>query len=176
MFCGYEWVSDSSREQGIRRRQMEGDQHAPGCPAFHRYLSKTQSQTAPGYCDGSGMDVTMCDALDEEFGQVHRVLNGAGAEDDAYSNRGSEIWFTAKRAIEDGHIVLPGDPEFFTEATDRQIHYDAGQYLLAEPKKAMKKRGVHSPDVADAVLAAIVCGPQNFAVSPKAQARQAKVL
>jgi hypothetical protein len=40
----------------------------------------------------------------------------------------------------------------------------------------MKKRGVHSPDVGDAVLAAIVCGPQNFAINPKAKARMVKEL
>jgi phage terminase large subunit len=147
--------------------------------AVRRFISifeKLRLSPHQVYCDGSGLGVTMCDALDEEFGQVHRVLNGSSAEDDAYSNRGSEIWFLAKRAIEDGYIILPGDPEFFTEATDRQIHYDNGQYLLAEPKKVMKKRGLHSPDVADAVLAAIVCGPQNFTMSPKAQARQVKAL
>jgi hypothetical protein len=146
------------------------------CRRFIDIFERLRLKPYQVYCDGSGLGVTMCDALEEEFGQVHRVLNGSSAEDDAYSNRGSEIRFTAKRAIEDGHIILPGDPEFFTEATDRQIHYDKGKYLWAKPKKLMKKRGVHSPAVSDSVLAAIVCGPQNFVTSPKAKARMVREL
>jgi hypothetical protein len=51
------------------------------------------------YADASGLGAPMCDSLEEADWPVHRVLNGSSAEDDAYSNRGSEIWFLAKRAI-----------------------------------------------------------------------------
>jgi phage terminase large subunit len=148
--------------------------------AVRRFIAKFQElDLKPNeiYADAGGLGAPMCDKLDEEGWPVRRVLNGDAANDEAYSNRGSEIWFLAKRAIEDGRVILPADPEFFEEATNRQIHYDNGMYLLAEPKRLMKKRGVrHSPDIADAVFGAIVCGPDTLITSPKAHARQREAL
>jgi len=140
--------------------------------ACRRFIAKFQElglKPYEIYADAGGLGAVMCDALSEEGWPVHRVLNGSAPDDDeAYSNRGSEIWFLAKRTIEDGRVILPIDPEFFEEATNRQVHNDSRMRLLAEPKKHMKSRGVrHSPDVADAVFGAIVCGPDNLTTSPK---------
>jgi hypothetical protein len=100
----------------------------------------------------------MCDALRNGGWYVSRVNNGAAANrSEVYSNRGAEIWFEAKRLIEEKKMILPEDPVFIQQATNRRMEYTANQKLRAESKEAMRNRGVSSPDRADAVFAAMVC-------------------
>ena len=89
---------------------------------------------------------------------VSRVNNGAAANrSEVYASRGAEIWFEAKRLIEEKKMILPEDPVFIQQATNRRVEYTATQKLRVESKEAMRNRGVSSPDRADAVFGAMVC-------------------
>ncbi len=58
----------------------------------------------------------MCDALRDAAWYVNRVNNGAAAiRSDVYANRGAEIWFEAKRLIEEKKMILPDDPVFIRQ-------------------------------------------------------------
>jgi phage terminase large subunit len=108
--------------------------------------------------DEGGLGTVMCDALRDAGWRINRVNNGAAAErSNVYANRGAEIWFEAKRLIEERKMILPDDPVFFQQATNRRVEYTANQKLRAESKESMRNRGVASPDRADAIFGAMTC-------------------
>jgi hypothetical protein len=113
---------------------------------------------SPGeiWADEGGLGVGMCDKLDEHRWYVNRVNNGAPANrTEAYANRGSEIWFESAFGIDGKEWILPNDGIFFEQATSRRKQYDARERLRAESKEDMRRRGIPSPDRADAVFGAI---------------------
>ena len=57
---------------------------------------------------------------------MSRVNNGATANrSEVYANRCAEIWFEAKRLIEEKKMILPEDPVFIQQATKRRVEYTA---------------------------------------------------
>jgi hypothetical protein len=118
------------------------------------------------YADEGGLGVVMCDALRDGDWYVSRVNNGAAANrSEVYANRGAEIWFEAKRLIEEKKMILPEDPVFIQQATNRPVEYTANQKLRAESKETMRNRGVSSPDGADAFFGAMVCAGAGGAIT-----------
>jgi phage terminase large subunit len=109
--------------------------------------------------DEGGLGTVMCDALRDMRWNINRVNNGAAAKrNDIYLNLGSETWFEAKRAIANREYILPDDPVFIRQATDRRVEYTSTQKLRAESKADMSRRGVSSPDRADAIFGVMMTG------------------
>lgn len=108
------------------------------------------------WADGSGIGIPMCDALREAGYDVHRVNNGAAAHNpDKFANRGTEMWVEFARMVETGKVILPADDELLhRQLTTRRLLYNSKGKLIAESKDDMKKRGLSSPDRADAVVLA----------------------
>src|SRR4029077_18594467 len=74
--------------------------------------------------DEGGLGTVMCDCLRDSRWNINRVNNGASAKrNDIYLNLGSETWFEAKRSIANREFILPDDPTFIRQATDRKIEY-----------------------------------------------------
>lgn len=111
------------------------------------------------WADGSGIGIPMCDALREAGWSVNRVNNGEAAFDnEKFANRGTEMWVKFARLVETGKVILPKDDEVLhRQLTTRRLEHNAKGKLIIEPKDKMKKRGLDSPDRADALILA-VCG------------------
>jgi phage terminase large subunit len=108
--------------------------------------------------DETGLGKPMCDALAEADFAIHRVNNGSPANNaHRYMNRGAEIWHEAAASLRRGEWQLPDDPVLLAQLTCRKISYDSKGRLGVESKEDMSKRGVSSPDRADAVCGAVVC-------------------
>ncbi len=112
------------------------------------------------YGDRGGLGISMLCDLDAAGWCLTRVDNGVPAlNPKAYANRGSEIWFEAAMEIDGKEWILPDDPLFFEQATSRRRQLDAQERLMAEPKSKMALRMPgKSPDRADAVFGAMICG------------------
>lgn len=110
------------------------------------------------YGDEGGLGKVICDALRDGGWAINRVNNGGTPNEDSYADRGSEIWCEGARAIEKCEYILPDDAELRGQLTSRKHVYNSRGKLKAEPKPDMKKRGLPSPDRADAVLGVMVCG------------------
>jgi hypothetical protein len=68
-------------------------------------------------------------------------------------NRRAEMWMLSKQWLEDPMGVdLPDEGIFQTDAVGPSYKYDSAQRLQLESKESMRKRGVRSPDVWDAVV------------------------
>ena len=62
-------------------------------------------------------------------------------------------------------MILPEDPVFIQQATNRRVEYTATQKLRVESMEAMRNRGVSSPDRADAVFGVMVCAGSGSAIT-----------
>jgi hypothetical protein len=106
--------------------------------------------------DEGGGGKLICDKLKEMGWPINRVNNGAAPRYcQHYANLAAEMWFEGAKQIGRREIVLPDDDELRAQILDRKRVSNAQGKLAIESKSDMKKRGVHSPDRADAVFGAM---------------------
>lgn len=123
---------------------------------FIRHFQEQQLQPYQINADEGGLGISICDRLKEAGWPVNRVNNGSPARDpEHYTNLAAEIWFSARTKIERRQIILPDDRELVGQLTTRLGWPDSKGRLQLEPKQDMRKRGLRSPDRADAVLGAM---------------------
>lgn len=110
--------------------------------------------------DADGLGIGVIQQMEEEDYCPNKFHGGIPAEDEEhYVSAISEAWFDAGRMLTKGEIVLCGElarcPETIRQLTTRLSMWGDKGKLQAEPKKLMAKRGLKSPDRADAILCAI---------------------
>lgn len=67
-------------------------------------------------------------------------------------NRRAEMWMRSKEWLEDPlGVDIPDEGIFQSDAVGPTYKYDSNQRLVLESKESMRKRGVRSPDIWDAV-------------------------
>jgi hypothetical protein len=66
-------------------------------------------------------------------------------------NRRAEMWSNLKKALEDGRFSLPDNNSLQADLVSVGYKYTSEGKLLLESKQDTRKRGVPSPDEADAV-------------------------
>jgi hypothetical protein len=123
------------------------------------FFKKNNLEPHQIYADAGGIGIPLCDALREAGWPVNRVNNGDKPNDpDKFANLGTENWVRFARLLETGKFILPADDEVLhRQLTTRHLEHNAKGKLMAEPKDRMKKRGLDSPDRADALILA-ACG------------------
>ena len=67
------------------------------------------------------------------------------------ANRRAEMWANLKKALEAGRFSLPDRDSLQADLVSAGYKYNSAGQLLIESKQDMRKRGVPSPDEADAV-------------------------
>ena len=119
---------------------------------------------AKAYIDVTGMGVGTYDRLAEQgYGNIVTPVNFAskpiapeafgedGRVAGGCANRRAELWKNMKRAIEAGRFSLPDDNSLQADLVSCGYKHDSSGRILLESKQDMKKRGVPSPDLGDAV-------------------------
>jgi len=96
--------------------------------------------------------------------EIIPVNNGAAAKDDHYGNFGSELWGQVRDMLEEnmsryilgqpGVIELPDDEKLIAQLTTRKWRMGSNGKIYLERKEDLKKRGLSSPDRADAFVLA----------------------
>lgn len=83
--------------------------------------------------------------------KCHEFHGGHPASDPhAYFNRRAEIWGNLRDALKAG-LEIPDDPELEADLTGPQYGFSSAQQVQLENKDDMKKRGLASPDMGDAL-------------------------
>lgn len=131
--------------------------------AIRRFIAKAKTLSVPAACiwgDADGLGGPMVDLARDEGFRINEFHGGQAAQNAVnYANLISEVWIQGVRKIERGKIHLGKlDAETFRQLTDRFAQWAKNGKKRVEPKEDMKKRGVKSPDRADALLGAIMCG------------------
>jgi phage terminase large subunit len=102
--------------------------------------------------DSNGFGAGVLDRL-RELGLPARGLNVSerAMAKDTYLNLRAELWFKCKAWLEGMDVSLPRDDALWAELAAPRYFFTSSGKLQVESKEAMKKRGVASPDRADAV-------------------------
>lgn len=135
----------------IRRRQVDTMTLA-GLVAevFH------QERADAVFVDGGGVGGGVVDRLRQlnvpvievQFGGKSDNNIGASESGILYANKRAEIWGSAKEWLKTGAIL--DLPEMQAQLTGPQYDYNKNNQIQLEGKPDMKKRGLESPDLADA--------------------------
>lgn len=112
--------------------------------------------TIPVKVDDTGVGGGVTDQLEEQARAldiaVVPVNNGSASSDNQYADYGSQLWSELKAGI--GEIQLPDDDDLIAQLSTRKYAVKPDGKIKLERKEDMKKRGLRSPDRADAVVLA----------------------
>jgi len=102
--------------------------------------------------DSIGVGGGVVDRLRELGAPVRGINVGeAPAMGNTYMNLRAELWFKTKGWLEDRSCKLPNDDQLLAELTSIRYGFTPGGKMKAESKDEMRKRGLKSPDLADAL-------------------------
>lgn len=102
------------------------------------------------FVDGGGVGGGVIDRLKQLGLNVIEVQFGGKARDNKrFTNRSAEMWYYMREWLETG--AIPDNPELSDELTAREYGFDNSGRIQLERKEDMKKRGLSSPDEADAL-------------------------
>lgn len=76
---------------------------------------------------------------------------GGGAIDEGYLNKRAEMWGTMRKWLKAGGAIDPDDDVLYTDLTSPETKPHLQGKIQLESKETMKKRGVPSPNRADAL-------------------------
>lgn len=85
---------------------------------------------------------------------IHGVDFGSAASDERFANKRAEMWWSMAQWLKKKPSTLPVDPEIINELTAPEYKYkiiSKKTRFLLESKAEMRKRGVSSPNRADAL-------------------------
>lgn len=121
---------------------------------FRRLGFEPQDAARFIWCDAS--DKEMADLLADAGWRVNRINFGSQARNsDMYISWSAEAWLEGALQIERCAVILPDDEALKAQFSTRQKGINARGKFFLEDKKEMSKRGISSPDRADAVLGAL---------------------
>ncbi|MGB8219521.1 MAG: hypothetical protein WCE46_03970 [Methanoregula sp.] len=103
--------------------------------------------------DGAGVGGGVVDRLEEQALSVVDVQSAASAEDkERFGNLRAEMWWTLRERFESGDISIPDDEELIAQLAGIRYKVNSKGQVFIESKEDMKRRGVSSPDRADALM------------------------
>lgn len=102
--------------------------------------------------DSIGLGAGVLDRL-RELGLPARGINVAEspAMKGTYANLRAELWFKCKAWLANRDVKIPKDEQLFAELAGPRYAFTSSGKMQVESKEAMKKRGLGSPDKADAL-------------------------
>ncbi len=132
----------------------EADKHA-ACARLMRGFRNAGLEQEQIWCDAADKDAA--DILASMGWIINRVNFGRSAKnDELYQSWSAEAWHETGIAILKNEIIVPRDDILIAQLTSRQKTWVGRGKLGVEEKYDMRKRGIESPDRADAF-----CGCQN---------------
>ena len=107
--------------------------------------------------DEIGVGAGVVDRL-RELGHPVQGINVAlpARQKHLFANRRAEGYWRIRELLEDGELRLPPDNRLVGELAAMRFSYDKAGRVIMESKDAMRRRGMRSPDLADALMMAFV--------------------
>ncbi|HEV2331245.1 MAG TPA: hypothetical protein VGY56_20885 [Verrucomicrobiae bacterium] len=163
-FCDFAWTGDGDETVVALRdgnvvtieETFRADNLRTVCGHLIATYTRLRLKPYQIYGDDGGGGKLICDELQAMGWRINRVNNGAAARDSQhYANLAAEMWFEGAKQIARREIILPDDDDLRAQLLDRKRVPHIRGKLAIESKTDMRKRGVGSPDRADAVLGAM---------------------
>lgn len=109
--------------------------------------------------DDTGVGGGVTDGLRDLGLEVDAMVAGSAAiENDKFENLTAEIYWNLRMALKNKELSLPNDKELINQLCSRKYSYTRKGLIRLESKDDMKKRGLKSPDKADALAIAYSAG------------------
>ncbi len=116
-------------------------------------LRKREYQPKAVKVDVIGVGAGVFDRLNEQTDNIYSIDSARAANDkEKYVNYRAEMWDGLRKRLADGDIGLPPDEILAGQLASVKYQYNSRGQLVIESKEDMKKRGLTSPDRADAVV------------------------
>jgi len=112
---------------------------------------------------GGGVTDRLRELHDDEA-EINGIINNSKSNNPRYANRITELWFWLRDNID--LISLPKDSRLVKDFSKRKYKVHSDRSLILESKDDMKKRGLRSPDVADAIANAFASETEGNWDSP----------
>lgn len=135
----------------------------------HEVTSQTHTMRTAGNCiknkretgatlikvDADGLGAGVYDRLNELGEPVMEMMSGKRASDpERFSNKRAEWWWGLRERFESGDISIERDDELISQLSNIKYKVNSRGQLQIETKDEMRKRGLASPDRADALMLA----------------------
>lgn len=109
--------------------------------------------------DDNGVGGGVTDALTEKDLPVDPMIaQSSPIDSEQFENCSAEIAWNLRNEIKEKQISLPNDPVLINQLCSRRYKYNRKGKIVLESKDEMKKRGLKSPDRADALAIANSAG------------------
>jgi phage terminase large subunit len=161
-FCDFAGGGDENVlaiREGNRVRIVRAWREANEMAAIGEFIQLFQREGLKAeeiYGDNCGAGKPMIARFHEVGWFINRFNAGESAFNDReFINRGAEVWEMAGREIGKGAVIIPDDSATRAQLVSRKRLVDSKGRFKCEAKDDMRKRGVKSPDRADAVTAVI---------------------
>lgn len=167
-FCDFAWSNDGDESVLAMRNGnharleacFRSDELHKLCDRFVAEFKRLGLEGHQISGDNGGGGKLVMDELDRRGWRLNRVDNNAKPNDDErYANMGTEIWYEGGKLITNHAVAIDEDRDLRFQLLNRKRVKDPKGKLRMESKRDMKKRGVMSPDRADALLACL--GPRG---------------
>lgn len=105
------------------------------------------------FVDVIGIGAGVYDMLAEEWGSRIIEVNSAEQARDSiqYQNKRIEMWVAMRDWFKESNVVVPYHKDLMVDLTAPQYFFNTRGQMALEKKEDMKKRGVKSPDIGDAL-------------------------
>ncbi|WP_282188456.1 PBSX family phage terminase large subunit [Brucella tritici] len=118
------------------------------------YITEVANSRKPQalFVDGVGVGGGVVDRLRVLGLNVIEVNGGAkAAQDNRYFNKRAEMWGRMREWLRDRGVIHQTEIDLAAELTGPMYKFDPSNRIMLEKKDEMKKRGLRSPDLADAL-------------------------
>jgi len=115
--------------------------------------------------DVVGLGAGVVDRLKEQKQPVREMNAGEAAHDkERFVNRRAEWYWALRERFQAGDIAIPPDDELAAQLASLKYKFDSRGRIQIESKEDMRKRGLPSPDKADALM--LVFAPTDMLPEP----------
>ena len=112
------------------------------------------------FVDEGGLGAGVVDRLRELRAPVYGVqFGGKARQSGRFANMRAEIFWELRRLFNDGLIAIPPDEELISQLLGLRYDVTSAGQVKMESKTALRRRGLRSPDKADALALAFMEPP-----------------
>ena len=112
------------------------------------------------FVDEGGLGAGVVDRLRELRAPVHGVqFGGKAPQSGRFANMRAEIFWELRRLFNDGLIAIPRDEELISQLLGLRYDVTSAGQVKMESKTSLRRRGIRSPDKADALALAFMEPP-----------------
>lgn len=142
--------------EGSVAKSFESYWHQDTMVTAGRIIEALKARGAKGVnVDQDGLGAGVVDRLKELGYPVVGISAAGSAYDKArFKNRRSELWWGLRERFRLGDIQIPRDEQVIQQLVGMKYEITSAGQIEVETKEEMKKRGLKSPDQADALMLA----------------------